>query len=147
VRATSWFAAGVLSLIAASVVAARLREADGATGLLATLLVGLIYAGVWLVVSSHLPRRPGPLRELVPGAVLFAVGMEAIHLFTAYYLVDRAERAQSTYGAIGAALVALLWLYVVSRLIVGSAVVNAELARHAQARREAAGEREWTPDG
>jgi uncharacterized BrkB/YihY/UPF0761 family membrane protein len=147
VRGTLGFAAGVLALLGATLVAARLREVQGALGLVASLLVLVIFVAVWMAVSSHLPHRPGPRGQLLPGAILFGVGLECVHLFTAYYLVDRAARAQSTYGAIGTALVVLLWLYVVSRLIVASAVLNAELARHTRARRDAAGEEpEWNPD-
>jgi uncharacterized BrkB/YihY/UPF0761 family membrane protein len=136
VRGTLWFAAGALAMIGATLVAARLREVQGAIGLVASLLVLVIFVVAWMAVSTHLPHRPGPRGQLLPGALLFGVGLECVHLFTAYYLVDRAERAQSTYGAIGTALVVLLWLYVVSRLIVGAAVLNAELAHHARARRE-----------
>jgi uncharacterized BrkB/YihY/UPF0761 family membrane protein len=152
VRATLSFAAGVLVMLAATVIAARLREVQGAIGLVASILAMVVFMAVWMAVSSHLPHRPGPWRQLVPGAVLFGVGLEGVHLFTAYYLVGRAERAQSTYGAIGTALVVLLWLYVVSRLVVASAVVNAELARQAReregrTRRDGAGEEPgWSPD-
>jgi membrane protein len=129
------------------VVAAWLREVQGTLGLVATVLAVLVFVALWIAVSSHLPHRPGPRRQLLPGALLFGVGLEGVHLFTAYYLVDRAERAQSTYGAIGTALVVLLWLYVVSRLIVGSAVLNAELSRHPRARGEPAGEEPgWSQD-
>ncbi len=38
------------------------------------------------------------------------------------------------YGALGTALVLLFWLYLLARLMVGSAVLNAELAaRHERA--------------
>jgi uncharacterized BrkB/YihY/UPF0761 family membrane protein len=76
------------------------------------------------------------VRALVPGAVLVAVGVECLHFFTAYYLNDRAERAQSVYGAIGAALVLLLWLFILARLIVGAAMLNAELSRRATGKEE-----------
>lgn len=157
VRGTLWFAAGALSMMGAAVIAARLREVQGVLGLVASILAMLVFVAVWMGVSAHLPHRPGPRSQLLPGAILFGVGLEGVHLFTAYYLVGRAERAQSTYGAIGTALVILLWLYVVSRLVVGSAVLNAELARQARERearprgargRRAASEEEpgWSPD-
>jgi uncharacterized BrkB/YihY/UPF0761 family membrane protein len=74
---------------------------------------------------------------LVPGAVLVAIGAQALNLFTVYYLAGQAERATSTYGAIGAALTILLWLFILARLVVGGAMLNAELARRAARRRDA----------
>ncbi len=66
-----------------------------------------------------------------------AVGVQGLHLFTAYYLADRADRATSVYGAIGAALVILLWLFIMARLIIGGAVLNAELAARREGSRRA----------
>ena len=64
------------------------------------------------------------------------VGVQGLHLFTVYYLAGRAERAASLYGAIGAALTLLLWLYIVARLMVGGAILNATLAgEHDRSRR------------
>lgn len=128
VRATLGFTGIVLALIAVTMVAARLREAVPGIGIAATLLVGVLYFVTWMFIQVRLPHRPGHWTQLVPGALLVAVGVEGLHLFTAWYLVGRAERAESTYGAIGVALVILLWLYVVARLVVGAAVLNAELA-------------------
>lgn len=128
VRATLGFTGIVLALIIVTMLAARLREADQGTGIVATLLVGVLYFVAWMFVQVRLPHRRGHWTQLVPGALLVAVGVEALHLFTVWYLVGRAERAQSTYGAIGTALVILVWLYIVARLVVGAAVLNAELA-------------------
>jgi uncharacterized BrkB/YihY/UPF0761 family membrane protein len=129
VRATLGFNGIVVALIVVTMLAARLREADQGTGLVATLLVGVLYFVAWMFVQARLPHRRGHWTQMVPGALLVAMGVEALHLFTVWYLVGRAERAQSTYGAIGSALVILLWLYIVARLVVGAAVLNAELAR------------------
>ncbi len=129
VRATLGFTGTVLLLIVVTLLATWLREVHEGPGIVATLLVGVLYFVVWMFVQVRLPHRRGHWTQLVPGALLVAVGVEAIHLFTVWYLVDRAARAQSTYGAIGTALVILVWLYLVARLVVGAAVLNAELAR------------------
>ena len=128
-RATLGFAAVVLLLIVVTLLATWLRETHEGPGIVATLLVGVLYFVAWMFVQVRLPHRPGHWTQLVPGALLVAVGVQAIHLFTVWYLVGRAERAESTYGAIGTALVILVWLYLVARLVVGAAVLNAELAR------------------
>jgi uncharacterized BrkB/YihY/UPF0761 family membrane protein len=128
-----WLFVVVVIAIAASAIATFLREQSGLVGDIATIAgMGLLYFVLWLRISEILPHRDVPRRALVPGAVLVAVGLQGLHLFTAYYLADSAERATSVYGAIGAALAILLWLFIVARLMVGGAVLNAELA----ARRE-----------
>jgi len=46
---------------------------------------------------------------------------------TAYYLVPEAENKQGTYGVLGLAASLLLGLFLFSRIMVGSAVLNATL--------------------
>jgi uncharacterized BrkB/YihY/UPF0761 family membrane protein len=148
VRATLGFNGVALLIILAVVLAARLREAERVAGILATLLVVGLFFLVWMFVQARLPHRPGRWTRLVPGALLVAAGVQAIHLFTVWYLVGRAERASSTYGAIGTALVILVWLYVVARLVIGAAVLNAELARRPDDARPRPLDEppRWTPD-
>jgi uncharacterized BrkB/YihY/UPF0761 family membrane protein len=129
-RASLWLSGVVLVLLCISALSAWLREHVGIVGSAVTIVaVGVVYFLVWMRISSILPRRDVPARALVPGAVLVAVGMQGLHLFTIYYLSDRAERAASLYGAIGAALTVLLWLFIIARLLVAGAVLNAELSQ------------------
>lgn len=116
-----------LGLIAVTALIGWLREASGVGGLVAGLAVMGLYFTAWLRISVHLPRRPTPVRALVPGALIVAVGIEGLHLFTAYYLAGQAERVSSVYGTIGMALTLLLWLFILARLMVAGAMVNAEL--------------------
>lgn len=104
-----------------------LRERSALWGLIGSLLTMAVYFTAWLRVSVHLPRRTSSVRALVPGAVLVAIGAEGLHLFTAYYLAGQVERVSSVYGTIGMALTLLLWLFIIARLMVSSAIVNAEL--------------------
>jgi uncharacterized BrkB/YihY/UPF0761 family membrane protein len=123
-----WLFVVAVILLAAFALSTYLRERSGLVGGLVTVVgVSLLYFVIWMRVSRALPHRDVPTRALVPGAALLTVGAEGLHLFTAYYLADRAERATSVYGAIGAALVILLWLFIIARLMVGGAVLNAEL--------------------
>ncbi len=129
-RASLWLFGVVLVLLCISAFSTWLREHIGIVGSVVTIVaVGVAYFLVWMRISSVLPRRDVPTRALVPGAVLVAVGLQGLHLFTVYYLSDRAERATSLYGAIGAALTLLLWLFIISRLLVAGAVLNAELSQ------------------
>jgi uncharacterized BrkB/YihY/UPF0761 family membrane protein len=117
----------LIGYFAASAIAAAARDRWGAAGLLATLFVVVIYVLLWLLVSVRLPHGDATWPELVPGAVLVGVGIEAMHVVTAYYIGPEAGRKQSTYGSLGLAAALLLGLYIIGRLIVGAAVLNATL--------------------
>jgi uncharacterized BrkB/YihY/UPF0761 family membrane protein len=117
-----------LGLLGIAWLVGLLRERSGGGGLLATFLMVGVYFVLWLRISVRLPRRDVSARALVPGAVIVAIGLECLHIFTVYYLADKAERAASVYGTIGAALTLLLWLFIVARLTVAAAVTNAELS-------------------
>ncbi len=56
-----------------------------------------------------------------------AVGLDLISNVGVYYITRRLESSQSTYGALGVAATLLFGLYLISRLIVGSAVLNATM--------------------
>jgi uncharacterized BrkB/YihY/UPF0761 family membrane protein len=102
------------------------RKTLGPAGIpLSIALLGGFF-GLWLAVSMMLPHPPGlSWRTFVPGAALVAVGMEGIHLATVLYISHKAEQVSASYGALGIALVLLLWLYLLGRLIVASAFLNA----------------------
>ncbi len=133
-HASGLFLLLALGLLVTSGLCTWLRESSGLIGSLLTIAgVGAVYFLVWLKVSSILPHRDVPTRALVPGAVLVAAGAQGLHLFVVFYLAESAERAASVYGSIGAAIALLLWLFILARLTVAGAMLNAELA----ARREA----------
>jgi uncharacterized BrkB/YihY/UPF0761 family membrane protein len=111
----------------ATVVASSVRAWSPGPGLLASLLTVLPYAGLWLLISLRLPHRAAAWTDLIPGALLFGVGIEAIQLAGAYVLAPYALAKQGTYGALGVAAVLLFTLYLASRLAVGAAVLNATL--------------------
>jgi uncharacterized BrkB/YihY/UPF0761 family membrane protein len=78
----------------------------------------------WLLVSLRLPHRGSSWRYLVPGAVLMTAGLELIADVGSYLIAPRVESSQSTYGALGIAAALLFGLYLLSRIVVASAVVN-----------------------
>lgn len=135
--ALSAAATGVLVL---TLLAGWARHNSLVGGLFTLLALTALYFVVWLRISARLPHGDAPVRALVPGAAIVAVGVQGLHVFTSYYLVDQAERSTSVYGAIGAALVILLWLFLVARLMVAGAVINADgWARRTRARPAARG--------
>jgi uncharacterized BrkB/YihY/UPF0761 family membrane protein len=104
----------------------RARTPGG--GILASILIGAVVTALYYLVEQLLPRGEGaPWTALVPGAVLVGVGTQALHAITVFYFAGRVSRMSETYGPLGVAIVALLWLYILGRLIVGAAVLNAAL--------------------
>jgi membrane protein len=124
-RAGALFSLGMIALIVVTSGTAALRELTPGPGLVVTLAIVGIYVATLLWVMSLLPSRTDDWRDLVPGAVLIAVGTQLIHLFVALYLAPRLGRSTELYGALGAATVILLWLYLEARLFVGAAFLNA----------------------
>jgi hypothetical protein len=59
----------------------------------------------------------------MPGAVLVAVGVLCLQIAT-FYFTRELERNSSLYGALGVAIVLLVWLYFAGRLIVAAAMLN-----------------------
>ena len=115
---------GVVAVVAAGRWA---RHELGAAGVLVAISAVVPFFAIWLGASYLLPRAGAPWTALVPGAVLVAVGMLVIHLGTVLFVANRVQRASATYGSFGAAFTILVWLYVVSRVIVASAMLNAAL--------------------
>ncbi len=122
---------GIVILVMAATGATQfLREQLGGTGLLLTLLLLAFYIGCVLWIMDKLPHRGSSWRDQLPGAVLVGLGTQLIHLAVVLYLAPKIGRSSELYGALGAATVLLLWLYLVARLIVAAAFLNAALWEH-----------------
>jgi uncharacterized BrkB/YihY/UPF0761 family membrane protein len=104
-----------------------LREELGTGGLLATIAIVVLYAAIALWMMTLLPHGDAPWTALVPGAVLLALGTQAMHLVVALYLAPKLGRSSELYGSLGASTVVLLWLYLTARLLIASAFLNATL--------------------
>ena len=128
----------VLSVLGALVLAqliSKLQDRSFPAWVFATSLFMLIPAGLWLVASLRLFPHPPEVgwRDLVPGALLVGVGIEALHIFTVVYIAHSFERKSETYGAIGGSLSLLLWAYVAGRILAASPVLNAVVWRRTHA--------------
>jgi uncharacterized BrkB/YihY/UPF0761 family membrane protein len=106
---------------------AWLREQIGAQALLGSLLSAALMIVIALVAMWLLPHGDARVRDLVPGAVLVGVGYQLITVAVLFYFAPRLGRAEETYGAFGTAATMLIWLYVLARLVIGSAFLNAVL--------------------
>jgi membrane protein len=123
--ATVGFVLLALVIVLAS---AWLRDRLGTGGLMITIGTVILFAGFWVLASLRLPRGRGAWTALVPGAIVVAVGFQGIHLLTVLWISHKLESASAAYGALGVALVLLLWLYLLGRLIVISAMLNATIS-------------------
>jgi uncharacterized BrkB/YihY/UPF0761 family membrane protein len=125
----------LLAFVTVSGFASSIRAWSEPLGVLSTAAVALPYAGLWLLESNRLPHRGVAWTALLPGAILFGVGLELLHVVTAYVIEPWAVAKQGTYGALGVAAALLFGLFLLSRLIVAAAIVNATLWERSLRRR------------
>jgi len=117
-----------LLAVALTILGGWARDVSPGLGIGVRLAVVVGYGALWLLASLRLPRAGGTSwPALVPGALLFAFGAQCLHLLTVFYLADKLQHSSELYGALGGAAAVLLWLFLIGRLVVGSAVLNATL--------------------
>jgi uncharacterized BrkB/YihY/UPF0761 family membrane protein len=113
-----------------------IRRHDQFGGVAALVAYLVLVGGAWLVVSTQLPHRNAGWQALVPGSVLFGVGLLFVNIFNVYVTTRLVEGRADTYGALGIATALLLSLVLVGRLMIVSAELNASLDERRQRRRE-----------
>jgi uncharacterized BrkB/YihY/UPF0761 family membrane protein len=121
------FSLFITTLILVTAATQALREHFGGLGLTATVALLVVYAAVALWMMRLLPHRDTPWTALLPGALLLALGVQVMHLVVVLYLTPKLGRSSELYGALGAATVILLWLYLMARLFTAAAFLNAAL--------------------
>jgi len=126
-RAAVGFIALITLLVALSLAAVLIREHIAAAGLAALLIYLFAPFAVWWYASTWLPHRDCPLIALAPGAALFALGVELLHIATVVWFPHYLDSKSEVYGTLGVAIALLLWAYLLGRLITLAAVLNAAL--------------------
>ena len=124
VRMSFAFTGMALAVMLTIAATSWLHEVMRFGAVLAAVLTVTSLAGVWLLVSLHLPHRSADWKALLPGAFLFGVGFAILHLATLLVLIPKLERSTSVYGAIGAVTTTLFWFYLVGRLVVTAPILN-----------------------
>ena len=121
------FAAALVGqlLLVAGLGAVHHQTAIGGAIALAAFVLAL--AGLWLAVSLQLPHSSASWADLIPGSLFYAIGIVAVQIFNVLILGQMIKEKSTTYGALGIAAAILLDLFLVGRVIVGAAVVNATL--------------------
>jgi membrane protein len=91
-----------------------------------SILVGLgLNLALWLWTLRQLSnRRDVGWKALLPGAVVGAVGFEALKLIGSIYVPRLVASSSALYGSLGVVFAILAWLLFFGRLIVYSSVVN-----------------------
>jgi membrane protein len=97
---------------------------DWAAPLAYVVLIG----AAWFAVSLCLPHGTARWFTLLPGAVLFGVGLLLITIFNTYVTTLIVQGRANTYGALGIAAALLFSLLLVGRLMVVSGELNASLS-------------------
>ncbi len=125
-------ALGLIGFVAlwlgAELVLSRLRAMSPIGGPLGAIFFLLLPTVYWLFLLQSLPHDPKcPWGRQMPGALLIALGFEAVHLVTVYWVAHQVTSKSNLYGGLGSALAILLWAYLIGRIIVLAAVLNASL--------------------
>ena len=121
------FTGTALAFITSLTVADRVHARGGNLGFVAGVAVAAIPFGMWLVVSGLLPHAGDDWRGLVPGALLVGIGLQAFYQFATRFLAPKLANATELYGLLGIAATALFWLYLLGRLMIGAATLNASI--------------------
>ena len=117
----------LIGLFGVNGVSAWVNELTPGPGVLVRVLAAVAQFGILLLALRWLPHARVPLRHLLPGAALIAVGGQLMNLASTVYLPSRIDSADSTSGTLGMAVVLLAWIYLYGRLIVVGSVLNATL--------------------
>lgn len=129
-KASGTFTGVFVLALAATTLTSWVREHTAVVGAVVTVMVIVVFAGMALLAFLLLPRAEHTgWKELVPGAALVGVGITGIHVFVVYYLSGKLERSPKLYGALGAATVVLLGLYLMARVTVSAMFLNSTLER------------------
>jgi uncharacterized BrkB/YihY/UPF0761 family membrane protein len=123
-----------LAAVVSSSGVAWLRARIGAQALAGSLVSAALMIGLALLAMWFLPHGEARLRHLLPGAALVGVGYQIVTVAVLFYFAPRLGRAEESYGAFGTAATLLIWLYVLARLAVGAAFLNAVLYHRRAAR-------------
>lgn len=125
-RSALIFAAAIIGQLGLVIVVGVVRQwAAGPIGLGAVLAMLLAIIAMWWMVSMRLPHGSARARDLLPGACLYGVGVLGVQIFNNSLLERLMTTKSTTYGALGAAAAVLVGFYLIGRLMVGSAVLNA----------------------
>lgn len=98
---------------------------------------GVLVMFVWAVVYKFLPNTSAPLRIFTPGALVGVVLWLGVSLLFGVYL-NYFDSYEATYGALGAGIIFLTWLWLSNIALLFGAEINDVLADFRKHESEAA---------
>jgi uncharacterized BrkB/YihY/UPF0761 family membrane protein len=126
-RSLGVFGAAVVGQLALVAAVGAIAHQSAVGGIFAVVALVLALAGLWLIVSLHVPHAGARWTQLLPGSLFYAVGIVCVVLFNILILDQLLKEKSSTYGALGIAAALLLGFFLMGRVIVGAAVLNVTL--------------------
>ena len=132
------FTGVMCALLVALGLSAWFRDNTPLAALLPAIATILTIAGLWVLVSLLLPHGDAPWRELLPGALLVAIGIVVIHELIANFLFPKLQESTELYGVLGAMTTVLFYMYWVAALVVTAATLNHSIHHERRSRREVA---------
>ncbi len=127
VKDATLFSLAIIAQLALSAAASWVRSETTVGGIVVGLIVPAGGALIWLWISWRLPHADIHWTALVPGTILIYVGLQLMHIATVYYFAGQLAHSGNLYGSLGIAATLLLWLYLMCRLVVAGAFLNATL--------------------
>ncbi len=118
---------GVLAVLAlvVAVVACVVIETHDPIG---PVVQAVVAVAAWLPIQRLLLGGRVSMRRLLPGAVVIGVGQTAVMLLSGPFLRAAVASQTGRFGMLGVAFVVVSWLLLLAYLLVGAAVLSAEMA-------------------
>jgi uncharacterized BrkB/YihY/UPF0761 family membrane protein len=104
-----------------------IRRNDRFGGIAVLVVYVVLVGGAWLFVSLQLTHGHARWPALLPGSVVFGLGLLLVNVFNVYVTTRLVEGRADTYGALGIATALLFSLVLVGRVMIVSAELNALL--------------------
>jgi len=122
-----YFSAGMCGFVALVSLTWWLRHSTQLVEIPAFALMAVPIAGLWLLVSLHLPHGSASWTALLPGAFLVGVGFQVFHGLVVSLLGPKLDKATSLYGGLGIATTLLFFMWVLGWIVVAAPVLNSAL--------------------
>jgi uncharacterized BrkB/YihY/UPF0761 family membrane protein len=119
----------LLTGVAVTSLAAILRVRATPIGIVATVALPVLYFIIFLLLSLALPHPALTWTALIPGSLLIATGLTLLQVVTIFFIAGRLSHASQLYGSLGIVSTLMLWLFLIGRMVVASAGLNATLWR------------------
>lgn len=114
------------SILVTHLLSVRLQTGPFARGFLVVMGETVVLVAIATWIFWELPHSAAASwLSMIPGGVLVALGVLVTRLVTSVYYADRLDRVDDLYGALGVASVFLAWLFILARLWVAGASLNA----------------------